>query len=139
MEGDCGYAKVEYLGPMTGADVPTDRPKAGADGEHVGDDLVPFLGCFTLESSSDFTERFEDWTAPPPDAEAMALGVSDLAEPGDIVVMHIGPETTPDAVAILLADLRAKGQAFLTVEPMLLSGDPVWDNGWPSKQCEDDD
>jgi len=33
-------------------------------------------------------------------------------------------------------EVREKGYSFLTLEQMLLYGDPVYEHGLPSKQCE---
>jgi len=97
------------------------------------DDLLVELG---------FTENYrgsldpKDWTEVPPEPEAMAACVTETAAPGDIVLFHVGPANTPPAVAAIVEILDAEGYRFLTLEQILLYGEPVLED-IPDKLCDE--
>jgi len=78
----------------------------------------------------------KDWTIPPPAAAPMATCVADIVVPGDIILFHVGPATTPPAVAEVVAALDAAGYTLLTLEQMLLYGEPVYEPGALAKLCD---
>lgn len=67
----------------------------------------------------------EDWTNPPPPADGMARCVDERVEPGDIILFHVGPKTTPKALPAILDALEQQGYEFVTTEELLYFGDPV--------------
>jgi peptidoglycan-N-acetylglucosamine deacetylase len=77
-----------------------------------------------------------DWTDPAPLAGPMATCVIENVEPGDIVLFHIGPETTPAALELILDSLSADGYHFLTIEQMLAYGTPTLIAPSGFKDCE---
>ena len=78
----------------------------------------------------------KDWTDPPPAASPMAQCVSDLVVPGDIILLHVGPTSTPAAVVQVVAALDAAGYHLLTLEQILLYGDPVYEPPALAKLCD---
>jgi peptidoglycan-N-acetylglucosamine deacetylase len=96
----------------------------------------------TVLEKTGFTANFRasidpnDWKNPPPPAEAMAKCMSEETEPGDVLLFHIGPTSTPYAVSLILKKLKLQGFEFLTLEQMVHYGAPtddVPDSG--AKQC----
>ena len=89
-----------------------------------------------------FTESYrasldpKDWENPPPDAAPMAQCVSEIVEPGDIILFHVGPASTPAAVAAVAIALDAAGYHLLTLEQILLYGDPVYEPPALAKLCD---
>jgi peptidoglycan/xylan/chitin deacetylase (PgdA/CDA1 family) len=89
-----------------------------------------------------FTENYrasldlKDWTDPPPAADQMAACVADIIVPGDILLFHVGPTSTPAAVAQVVAALDAAGYSLLTLEQILLHGDPVYEGAALAKLCD---
>jgi len=70
------------------------------------------------------TLDLEDWTEPPPPPAAMTACVAAEAEPGDIILFHVGPHTTPLALPGILRALTDRGFGFVTVEELLYFGKP---------------
>ncbi len=66
----------------------------------------------------------------------MAECIGDIVIPGDIILFHVGPATTPPAVAEVVAALDAAGYSLLTLEQILLYGEPVYDSGLEAKLCD---
>ncbi|MBM4373233.1 MAG: hypothetical protein FJ098_16375, partial [Deltaproteobacteria bacterium] len=64
---------------------------------------------------------------PPPPSDRMATCVAQTVAPGDIILFHVGPASTPVALSAVLAALAAEGYQFLTLEQILLYGTPAWD------------
>lgn len=60
VEGYCGFADLVYLGPDSADYTPMYLAKANAKASDAKDDLVPFLGCFAIESDSGFAQCFEN-------------------------------------------------------------------------------
>ena len=98
------------------------------------DDVLVELG-FTENYRASFD--LKDWTDPPPPVEAMIQCLSETTEPGDIVLFHVGPATTPPAVAAAITTLAAQGYHFLTLEQILLYGEPAYEEGNLAKLCDD--
>jgi len=73
------------------------------------------------------TLDLEDWTEPPPPPAAMTACVAAEAEPGDIILFHVGPHTTPLALPGILRALSDRGFAFVTVEELLHFGEPAFE------------
>lgn len=63
--------------------------------------------------------------------------VVETVQPGDIVLFHIGPETTPAALELILDSLSTDGYHFLTIEQMLAYGKPTLVLPWDLKDCVD--
>ena len=66
----------------------------------------------------------------------MAQCVSAIVVPGDIILFHVGPSSTPPAVAEVVAALDAAGYTLLTLEQMLLYGEPDYEPGALAKLCD---
>ncbi len=102
--------------------------------------VAPWLDDVLVETG--FTENYrasldtKDWTDPPPDAESMVQCISDIVVPGDIILFHVGPTSTPAAVAQVVVALDAAGYHLLTLEQILLYGDPVYEEGALAKLCD---
>jgi len=73
------------------------------------------------------TLDLEDWTEPPPPPAGMTACVADQVEPGDIILFHIGPHTTPLALPGILRALSDRGYGFVTVEELLHFGIPEFE------------
>lgn len=79
----------------------------------------------------------KDWREAPDKADLLAKCISETAAPGDIILLHAGPETTTLLLPKMLADMKAKGYQFLTVEEMVHFGAPVPFDTQLSKLCDD--
>ncbi len=79
-----------------------------------------------------------DYDEPPEDK--LVQCIVNLAEPGDIIGLHVGPGVTAKAVPKMLAALAAEGYSFLTLEEMLAYGAPeyIFDPSKPPvlKDCD---
>ncbi len=73
------------------------------------------------------TLDLEDWTEPPPSPAAMTACVAGEVEPGDIILFHAGPHTTPVALPGILRALADRGYGFVTIEELLFFGEPTFD------------
>jgi peptidoglycan/xylan/chitin deacetylase (PgdA/CDA1 family) len=45
--------------------------------------------------------------------------------PGDILLFHVGPSSTPVALPVILQELSARGYHFVTVQELILFGPPA--------------
>ena len=79
------------------------------------------------------TDELDD-QAPTP--EQIAGCVADFAESGNIILMHVGPEVTTQALPLLLAEMKSQGYHFLNLEQMLYYGSPI-DNPELSRRCSE--
>jgi peptidoglycan/xylan/chitin deacetylase (PgdA/CDA1 family) len=86
-----------------------------------------------------YTENLEatldphDWANPPPPARAIAMCVAAETLPGDILLFHVGPANTAEALSEILRSLSARGYRFVTVEELLQFGEPAL--AGMSRQC----
>jgi peptidoglycan/xylan/chitin deacetylase (PgdA/CDA1 family) len=90
-------------------------------------------GYSQLVYSSLKTDELDD-QAPTP--EQIAGCVADFAESGNIILMHVGPEVTTQALPLLLAEMKSQGYHFLNLEQMLYYGSPI-DNPELSRRCSE--
>jgi peptidoglycan-N-acetylglucosamine deacetylase len=78
-----------------------------------------------------------DWTNPPPPPEKMVECVAAEVEPGDIILFHIGPRSTPKALPGILKSLADQGYHFVTAEDLLYFGEPDVSPGRGARLCTD--
>ena len=79
----------------------------------------------------------QDWTHPPPPADAIAKCVTEKTEPGDIVLFHVGPGPTPKALPSILQSLAEQGYYFVTAEELLYFGKAVRSRHDNAKLCKE--
>ncbi len=79
----------------------------------------------------------EDWTEPPPSAEDMTRCVAEEVRPGDILLFHVGPAGTPEALPGILAALADDGYRFVTAEELLYFGPPKRAANRAARVCRD--
>jgi peptidoglycan/xylan/chitin deacetylase (PgdA/CDA1 family) len=76
-----------------------------------------------------------DWTNPPPPPGHMIECVSKEVAPGDVILFHVGPRSTPKALPGILKSLSAQGYQFVTAEELLYFGDAIRDEDGAAKLC----
>ena len=102
------------------------------------------FGMSALLESTGFTEQVFgsldplDWAEPEPSVEAFVACVAEKIAPGDVVLMHVGPSVTAQAMPLLLQTLKADGYNFLTVEQLSGYGPKVTvDPFFGIKSCDE--
>lgn len=101
------------------------RPVYRSPAYAESDWLADVLAATGYTASFRATIDPNDWRHPPPPADAMAKCVIERAEPGDVILFHVGPTTTPAAVGQVLKALKYQGFEFLTLEQMYFYGEPT--------------
>lgn len=79
----------------------------------------------------------QDWTNPPPPPGKIVECVVAEVEPGDIILFHVGPRSTPKALPAILEALAHRGYHFVTAEDLLYFGSPALSPDDRAKLCTD--
>jgi len=76
-----------------------------------------------------------DWTNPPPPPDKIVECVTSEVRPGDIILFHVGPRSTPKALPGILKALAEQGYHFVTAEELLYFGTPAVSPGGAARLC----
>lgn len=82
------------------------------------------LGMSLALQDTGFTEQVFgnldtlDWQEPEPPIDAMVQCIVDQVAPGDVFLMHVGPQVTAEALPLIIDALAEMGYGFVTVEQL---------------------
>lgn len=77
----------------------------------------------------------QDWTNPPPPPDKIVECVAAEVEPGDIILFHVGPNSTPIAIPLILENLAEQGYYFVTAADLVYFGQPATVENDTAKSC----